>query len=382
MNSKKKEIIAPSFLKSELRLWAGFATTAIFFTIGANWLSDLSNTTGFILMFLWLFLAIAWLAFGVVRHADSLAILLGEPYGTVILTLSVIGIEVVMISAVMLTSADIPTLGRDTLFSVLMIVLNGMLGLTLLVGGLKHREQSYNIQGAATYLCVLIPLAGLCLILPRYLTTAPGGEVTPLVGIWLVIVSIGLYAAFLWIQTLRHSSFFTQPKALDGPEEICSDHHGNIIIRSISYHAFLLPLTMLPIVLLSKKMALLIDHGISALSGPQALAGFLVAIVVLAPEGVAALKSALKNQLQRSVNIALGSSLSTIGLTIPALLVISMVLGMPIELGLDEPDLYLLLLTILVAAVNFAGTRTNVLTGIVHIVLFFTYIVLIFDNPT
>ena len=166
-----------------------------------------------------------WLAFGVVRHADALAILLGEPYGTIILTLSVVGIEVVMISAVMVTGGDNPALARDTLFSVLMIVLNGMLGVTLLVGGLRHREQSYNLQGATSYLGVLIPLAGLGLILPRYMTGAPGGEVTPLFALWLVVVSGGLYGAFLWIQALRHSAFFRQPNPRDGAEEVCTDQH-------------------------------------------------------------------------------------------------------------------------------------------------------------
>lgn len=376
MNEKK---VTPSIFKSEFRLWISVVTILLIFIFGNNWFNDLSNSLWYSFLFVWLFIVIAWLAFGVVKHADSLAILLGEPYGTVILTISVISIEVVMISAVMLTGEGNPTLGRDTLFSVLMIVLNGMLGVTLLLGGLKHGEQSYNLQGAATYLGVLIPLAGLSLIVPRYLTTAPGGEVTLLVGVWLVVVSVVLYGAFLWIQTLRHSSFFAQPKAHDGAVELCTDHHGNLIVRTIGFHALLLPLTMLPIVLLSKKMALLVEHGIYTLEGPQALGGFFVAVLVLAPEGIAAIKSALNNQLQRTVNIALGSSLSTIGLTIPALLVISMVTGHTIELGLDEADLYLLLLTILVAVVNFAGTKTNVLCGIVHIVLFFTYVVLMFD---
>ncbi len=173
--------------------------------------------------------------------------------------------------------------------------------------------------------------------------------------------------------------FFTEPEAHDGAKELCTNHHGNFIVRSLGFHALLLPLTMLPIVLLSKKMALLVEHGISTLDGPQALGGFFVAVLVLAPEGVAAIKSALNNELQRTVNIALGSALSTIGLTISALMVISVVIGKTIELGLDLVNLYLLLITLLVVVVNFAGTRTNALCGIVHLVLFFTYVVLMFD---
>ncbi len=369
----------PSFLRTELALWIGALTAALFTVFGDAWLGDLSDSLRYGLLFAWLFGVMAWLAFSVVRHADALAIILGEPFGTLILTVSVIGIEVVMISAVMLTGEGNPTLGRDTLFSVLMLVLNGMLGVTLLIGALRHGEQSYNLQGASTYLGVLIPLAGLSLILPRYMTGAPGGEVSSLMSVWLVIVSVSLYSAFLWIQTQRHSSFFTQPEAHAGAEELNTDLHGNLLVRTLGFHALLLPLTMLPIVLLSKKMAMLVDHGLGNLGAPQALGGLLVAVLVLTPEAVAALKAAWANQLQRTVNIALGSSLSTIGLTVPALLVISTVIGQKVELGLEETHLYLLLITLLVTVVNFAQQRTNVMHGIVHIVLFFTYIALLFD---
>ena len=150
-------------------------------------------------------------------------------------------------------------------------------------------------------------------------------------------------------------------------------------MRSIGQHALLLPLTMLPIVLLSKNMALLVDHGLSTLGAPYALGGFLVAILVLSPEGVAAIKAALANQLQRTVNIAFGSALSTIGLTVPAVLTIGMVTGRTVELGLDPAELHLLVLTLLVTVANFAVPRTNVLQGVVHLVLFVTYVVLIFD---
>ncbi|MFQ6024837.1 MAG: calcium:proton antiporter [Acidiferrobacterales bacterium] len=366
-------------LHSELPLWFGIAALALFTAFGDAWLGDLSNPLWHGFLFVCLFSVMLWLAFGVVRHADSLAIILGEPYGTLILTTSVISIEVIMISAVMLTGIENPTLARDTLFSVLMIVLNGMLGVTLLIGGLRHREQSYNLSGAATYLGVIIPLAGLGLILPRYMPSAPGGEVTTLVAVWLIVVSVSLYGTFLWIQTLRHSGFFQQPTPLEGAEELLADDHGNVVVRSIGYHAILLLLTMLPIVLLSKKMALLVDHGIVKVGAPQALGGFLVAILVLTPEGMAAIKAALGNKLQRTMNISLGSALSTIGLTIPAVLGIGMITGMTVELGLDEAEVYLLVFTLLVAVVNFSSEQTNVLHGVIHLILFLTYVVLIFD---
>lgn len=365
-------------LRTEMALWFGVATAALFVTFGERWLADLSNPLWSALLFTWLFVVMLWLAFGVVRHADCLAVLLGEPYGTLILTVSVITIEVVMISAVMLTGADNPTLARDTLLAVLMIVLNGMLGLTLLVGGLRHSEQSYNLRGAASYLGVIIPLAGLGLIMPRYMTAAPGGQVSTLVAVWLILVSVLLYGAFLWIQTLRHSGYFQQPALPEGQQSLGKDRHA-VQPRSLAYHALLLPLVMLPIVLLSKKMAVLVEHGTATVGAPQALGGFLVAVLVLSPEGMAAMHAAMQNKLQRTMNIALGSALSTIGLTIPAVLAIGLVTGEVVELGLEQAEVYLLLFTLLVAVVNFTMERTNVLHGLVHLALFLTYIVLMFD---
>jgi Ca2+:H+ antiporter len=367
--------------KSEMALWCGILTTAAFLMFGYDMLGDLSSSVRFLLLFGWLFAVMLWLSFGVVRHADCLAVILGEPYGTLILTLAVISIEVVMISAVMITGDNVPTLARDTMFAVLMIILNGLLGLTLLLGGLKHREQEYNMTGAKTYLGVIVPLAVLGLILPRFTTSAPGGQVTPLMAVFLLLMSGGLYVVFLLIQTRRHTQFFKQPSAT--VEDHADDHHHEgLVIRSVGHHVLFLVLTMLPIVLLSKNMAKLVDHGIETLSAPQALGGFLVAILVLSPEGMAAIKSALSNQLQRTVNIGLGSALSTIGLTIPAVLVISLVTGRTVELGLEAAEIVLLILTLVVAAINFGTGRTNIMQGAVHLIIFLiflAYIVLIFD---
>jgi len=371
--------IISDIFRSELPLWAGIITTLLFVQNGDSWLADLSQGGWYLFLFIWLFAVMLWLAFNVVRHADGLATILGEPYGTLILTLSVISIEVIMISAVMLTGESSPTLGRDMLFSVLMIVLNGMVGLTLIIGALRHGEQQYNLKGSVAYLGVIIPLSGLGIILPRYTTSAPGGEASPLMSGYLIVMSIGLYGVFLAIQTMRHRTFFQQPIGADEPEEALKHDHGDLVVRSLGYHALLLPLTMLPIVLLSKKMAVLVNHGTFTLGAPQAIGGFLVAILVLSPEGVAAVKAALADKLQRTMNITLGSSLSTIGLTIPAVLAIGMFTDQRIELGLEEPEVYLLLLTLLVSIVNLNSGRTNVLQGVVHLILFFTYIVLIFD---
>jgi Ca2+:H+ antiporter len=365
--------------RSEIALWVGALTAAVFLAFGDDWLADLSDGLKFSLLFSWLFAVMLWLAFSVVRHADCLAVRLGEPYGTMILTVSVISIEVVVIAAVMVTGENVPTLARDTIFSVLMIVINGLLGVTLLIGGLKHHEQYYNTQGASVYLGVLIPIAGLGMVLPRYMTSAPGGEASPLMAGFMLLTSVFLYAAFLWIQTTRHQAYFKQPELeIAGDPDAGGDHHG-FVIRSVSFHALFLVLCMLPIVLLSKKMAVLVDHGIAILGAPQALGGFLVATLVLTPEAMAAIKSAWANRLQRTINISLGSGVATIGLTIPAVLAVSFITGRKVELGLEAAESYLLLLTMICAVHNLAGSRTNVMHGFVHLGLFLAYIVLIFD---
>ncbi|MEM8955439.1 MAG: calcium:proton antiporter [Verrucomicrobiota bacterium] len=376
------------FWREEAGLWAGATTTAVFYVFGKSWLSDFSNGWVAGALFLWLFIAIMWLAFGVVRHAECLAIRLGEPYGTLILTVSVIAIETAMIASVMLTGENNPTLARDTMFSIIMIVLNGMLGVTLLVGGMRHHEQSYNLTGVFSYLGVLTPLAVLALVVPRYTLSTADGSVSPLLGVYLILMSGGLYAAFLLLQMQRHRGFFVQP-AVTGRREAggevtedgATELHGDrgLVVRGTGYHSLLLVLSMLPIVLLSKNVAKLVDYGISNLGAPQALGGFLVAILVLSPEGMSAIRAARANQLQRTVNIALGSTTSTIGMTLPVVLTISFVTGRHLELGLQPLEIVLLALTLLTCVISFGTGRTNVQQGIVHLVLFATYVVLIFD---
>ncbi len=373
MNNEKRPA-APSIFRSELALWFGAITTALFLAFGTGWLGDLSNVAWTATMFAWLFAAMLWLSFSVVRHAESLGVQLGEPYGTLILTLSVISIEVIMISAVMLIGRDNPTLARETMFAVLMIVLNGMVGLTLLVGGLRHHEQEYNLQGANAFLSVIIPFAVLALILPRFTESTPDASPSTFLAVFLIVASVVLYGIFLTIQTTRHRAFFVQPG-----ETAKSDEHGESTMRSVGFHAVLLVTCMVPIVLLAKSMATVINHGIETAGAPTALGGFLVAILVLAPEGLGAVRAALGNQMQRTMNICLGSALATIGLTIPAVLTIGLATGRVVELGLGNVDLILLSLSLAVCIVTFSGTRTNVVQGAVHLVLFAAYVVTIFD---
>ena len=373
-----------SLLRAELGLVASVITVILFMALGKGWLADLSNpvTTG--LLFAWLFLIMLWSSFAVVRHADCLAVKLGEPYGTLILTLAVISIEVVMITAVMLTGDNNPTLGRDMMFSVLMIVLNGLVGLSLLVGGLRHVEQAHNLQGANAYLGVLVPMAIIGLVLPNYTVSTPAGYMSTSQAYFAIVATIALYAAFLGIQTIRHREYFIAPSGekvhVDDALGDADHHdHGDLDIRSVPFHAILLVAYMTPIVLLSKNLAKIIDYGISVAGAPVALGGFLVAILVLSPEGMAAVQAAMGNKLQRSINICLGSGLATIGLTVPAVLIVGMVTGKGVALGLAPVDVALLVTTLAVSMINFSSSRSNFIQGLVHLVLFFAYVVLIFD---
>jgi Ca2+:H+ antiporter len=223
----------------------GIATAGLWFFFGTVWLADLSQPLWAGFCFSWLFLSILWLSFGVVRHADALAIRLGEPYGTIVLTLAVIGIEVAMIAAVSLTGKAHPGLARDTMFSVVMIVLTGMLGGTLLAGGLRHHRQEYNLSGANAYLGVLVPLAVLTLIVPRFTESAPGGNVSSLQAAFLLVTSAGLYVIFLLVQTGSQAAYFLSPTNI-------TQHHDEPPYSTF-IHALLLVLSMVPVVFPGKK---------------------------------------------------------------------------------------------------------------------------------
>lgn len=370
---------AAVFRREEAAFIAGAAATVLALVFAGELQAGLDDPFLAIPAFAAVFGVMLWCAFGVVRHADSLAVLLGEPYGTLILTLSAIGIEVALIAAMMLTGDAAPTTARDTMMSVLMIVLCGMVGLTLLLGGWRHMQQVHNLQGANAYLTVLLPLAMLTLILPAYTTATADATFSPLQAVFFSLASILLYGVFLAIQTVRHGEFFRAPDS--GNHSSVSHEHGTLVLRPTAWHAAMLLLTLLPIILLSKTLALFVEHGSDVLRAPAALGGFLVAILVLTPEGLGAAQAALGNRIQRSVNICLGSALATIGLTVPAVLVIGMVTGQEVVLGLPPVKQLLLMLTLMVSMVTFLSGRTTMLQGAVHLILFAAYIVLIFDTP-
>ncbi|HEY5705206.1 MAG TPA: hypothetical protein VIS96_06505 [Terrimicrobiaceae bacterium] len=362
------------------RLVIAWVTVALFLFFGYSWLADLSSTLRVAGLLVWLFAVILWCASGVVQEADHLAELLGEPLGTLVLTLSIVIIEVVLIAAVTFGSEAASTLGRDTMFAVLMIVLNGVVGLALLLGGLRHNEQAYNLQGAVAYLAVIIPLSVIALILPNFTQAEPVGSLTTTQAAFFSVFTVVLYGIFLVIQTGRHRRFFVEsrPDAVAAAASTRHERHDSAG-RAIGGHTLLLVITMLPIVLLAKQLAKLIDHGIGVLGAPPALGGVLIGLIVFTPESIAALRAALDNQLQRSINLCLGASVSTIGLTVPAILGVGLATGKTMVLGLDPTGVTLLALTLVLSTLTFSGPRTTVLEGTVHLVVFLVYIVLIFS---
>src|SRR6267143_290598 len=364
-----------AFIRIEFALGISLGTAAIFFGIGNRVVEDITHPFGLVVIFLWLFAAILWSAISVVRHADSLAIKFGEPYGTLILTLSAISIEVVMISTAMLHGANNPTLGRDAIFAVVMIALNGLVGLSLLLGGLRHREQHYNLQGVNAYLNVIMTLAVLVLVLPRFTTSKSGPSFSTEQEIFLIVTSLSLYVIFLLIQTMRHRRYFLESE--DVVVTAKSTHHP-MQVHSTTFHASMLLVYLIAVILLSEKFAIPLDNSIEKFNMPQEFGGAMIAALVLSPEGLGAIRASLGNQLQRSINILLGSVLATIGLTVPAVLTIGLITKRPVILGVEGGNLPLLLLTLAVSIVTFTSRKTNILQGCVHLLLFAVFVLLIF----
>ncbi|MFW2391903.1 MAG: calcium:proton antiporter [Methyloceanibacter sp.] len=356
---------------------AGILTTIVFFAFGDTFLADLSNHLRTVVLFAFLFGVMMWCAFAVVTHADAVAEYLGEPYGTLILTLSVIVIEVALLASIMIHGENNPTLARDAMFATLMIVLNGMVGIALLIGALRYWEQDYNLAGARSFLVVITALSVFALILPNYTKTPPDPINAPGKAWMFLAVTLLFYGVFLAIQTLRHRAFFDEPAEAVAASPKRGDRKATT--GSLAYHVAMLILSLLPVVLLAEYLAVIVDYGIEDLDLPDELGGILIAILVLAPEALTAFHAALANRLQRAVNVCLGSALSTIGLTIPAVLLIGMVTGRDVHLGLTGTETVLLVLTLFISGLTFGGGRTNVLQGVVHLLLFFVYILLIFS---
>ena len=363
-------------LSGEKSLLAVAAVAVAFALVGSRWQAILAYPAWAAVLFAFLFGMIVLGAVSVVRHADHLAVMLGEPYGTLILTLSIASIEIMTIAVVMLTGEPNPTLARDTMFSVVMIVCNGLIGVALLLGGLRYHEQEVNLQGVNAYLSVIVSLAVFGLIMPNYTLTTPGPTFSRGQEGFLIAMCVGLYAVFLAIQTTRHRSFFLHPTQ-DG-----SGAGGEPLVheadkRPVRYHVISLVGCLALVIYLTKQLAILLNHGLDVLGAPPALGALLIAILVLAPEGLGGIKAALANRLQRSINIFLGSVLATLALTIPSVVILGLLQGKSVVLGLEGTEEIMLALTLLVSLITFTSGRTNVLQGAVHGMLFLGYLMLI-----
>jgi Ca2+:H+ antiporter len=307
------------------------------------------------------------------RHADAAADRLGEPLGTLLLTMAVTTIEVSLICFVMLHGENNPTLARESVFSVVMIVASGGVGMCLVLGAMRYGEQEHRLQGTSAYLAVLIALSVLLLILPNFTITTEPGTYSHGQLVFISFLSLLLYVSFLYIQSVRHRAFFVDAGAGDEPARVVS--------KATPYYVTI-PCMLAglgAVVLLGERVAAGVENGLEAMhvARPDAIIGALLAVLLLFPEMLSAIRAARSNHLQRSINIVLGSALATIGLTIPAIVVVSFATGHELVLGIVGRDMIMLALVFTLSIVSFGTGRTNVLTGFVHIVVFLAYVMLL-----
>jgi Ca2+:H+ antiporter len=304
--------------------------------------------------------------FSAVYHAEVVAHRTGEPFGTLVLAVAVTIIEVALIVSVTLTAPDDKAgLARDTVFAAVMIVCNGIVGACLLFGGARHHVQGFQLHGASAALAVLAALTTLSLIVPNVVSSGLGPRFSTPQLVFAGVVSLVLYVSFVFVQTVRHRDYFLPTEA--GNEDQHASPPSN---RTAAISAAMLLMALVAIVGIAKFLTPTVEHAIAYLDVPKAVVGIIIAALVLLPEGLAALRAARANRLQTSLNLALGSALATIGLTIPVVAILSIILQQPIELGLGEKDQVMLALTLFLSVITLGTGRTTVLQGMVHLVLF------------
>ena len=318
-------------------------------------------------------LALIGAVIAAVHHAEVVAHRVGEPFGTLVLAVAITVIEVALIVSMMLAGGpDKASLPRDTIYSAVMIICTGVVGLCLLVGGLHHHEQSFKLEGASSALAALVALAGLSLVMPSFTTSSPEGTYTLSQLVFVAASSLALWAIFVFVQTVRHRDYFLPPRnAAD--EDV---HAAPPTLAQAAASFGLLLVALVSVVGLAKQLSPMIEAALSAAGAPRAVLGIAIAMLVLLPETWAAMRAALADRLQTSMNLALGSALASIGLTIPAVVVTATVLDLPLVLGLPPKDLVLLALAFLVGAITLGTGRTNVMQGAVHLVLFAAFLFL------
>ena len=306
-----------------------------------------------------------------VHQAEVVAHRVGEPFGTLVLAVAVTVIEVSLIVSLMLSDAgDASSLARDTVFAAIMIILNGIVGVCLLAGGARHGEQRFSLRGASSSLNVLTVMVVLSLVLPKYVSSAPGPTYAPSQLIFVAIVSVILYGTFVMVQTVRHRDYF-----LPADEDMPGDAHAEPPTNAAALAALgMLLVALIGVVLLAKGLSGIVEAAILGAGLPIAIVGVVIAALVLAPESLAAYRAARRNRLQTSLNLALGSALATIGLTIPAVAIVSLALGLPLALGIGAKQMILLVLSLFTITLTLGNGRTTVLGGAVHLVIFAAYL--------
>jgi Ca2+:H+ antiporter len=308
-----------------------------------------------------------------VHHAEVVAHRVGEPFGTLVLALAITAIEAALIISIMLAGGkEATTLARDTIYATVMIICNGVVGLCLLVGGLRHREQSFRIEGAGPAYAALVTLATMVLILPAFTVSTPGPVYSRPQLVFVACASLALWCVFIFFQTVHHRDYFL-PAANRSDEEL---HAAPPSIGTAWISFGLLLLSLVAVVGLAKLLSPVIETAVVAAGAPRAVVGITVALIVLLPETWAAIRAALANRLQTSMNLALGSGLASIGLTIPLVILASILLDMPLVLGVETISQVLLALTFITGTVALGSGRTNMMQGVVQLVIFATFLFL------
>lgn len=306
-----------------------------------------------------------------VHHAEVVAHRVGEPFGTLVLAVAVTVIEASLILSMML-SGGAATLARDTIFSAVMIIANGVIGICVLVGGLRHREQTFRVEGAGPSFAALVALATLSLVLPSFTTSSPGATYTANQLAFAAVASLALWAVFVFVQTVRHRDYFL-PAAGAADEST----HAPPPSTRLAWASFgLLLVSLVAVVGLAKALSPRIERAVAAAGAPASVIGIAIALLVLLPEAWSAIRAAAADRLQTSMNLALGSALASIGLTIPVVAIASVVFHVRLTLGLDPKDLVMLTLTFVVGAITLGTGRTNIMQGAVHLVIFAAWLFL------
>ena len=307
-----------------------------------------------------------------VHHAEVIALRVGEPFGTLVLALAITVIEVSLIVSLMLPGgAATNTLARDTVYATVMIVCNGVIGLCLLFGALRHRVLAFRVEGTTPALSVLVTLAVLTLVLPSFTLSTSGPTLNNIQLGFVGLVSLTLYGVFVFVQTVRHRNYFLPVNATHDTVQVTPPSTAQALVSFV-----LLFLCLVSVVGLAKALAPNIEAVVKATSTPKAVIGIAIALLVLLPETWAALRSALRNHMQISFNLALGSALATIGLTIPVVAATALIMGLRLDLGLPAKEMVLLMLTLMISAMTLSGGRATVLQGAVHLVLFAVFLFL------